>query len=59
MSYGGYGYGFGLGRLLLFLLVIATIFALIGFLQRLTDPDSNFEKVPATGLFFIFVEMRA
>jgi hypothetical protein len=31
MSYGGYGYGFGLGRLLLFLLVIATIFALIGF----------------------------
>ncbi|SMO33376.1 sporulation protein YjcZ [Melghirimyces algeriensis] len=26
----GYGYGFGLKRLLLFLLVIATIFALIG-----------------------------
>ncbi|MGF7088482.1 hypothetical protein JOD24_002331 [Kroppenstedtia sanguinis] len=25
-----YGYGFGLGRLLLFLLVIATIFALVG-----------------------------
>jgi hypothetical protein len=30
MGYGGYGYGFGLRRLLIFLLVIATIFALIG-----------------------------
>jgi hypothetical protein len=30
MGYGyGYGYGFGLRRLLIFLLVIATIFALI------------------------------
>lgn len=28
MSY-GYGYGFGLRRLLIFLLVIATIFALV------------------------------
>ncbi|MFD1426894.1 sporulation protein YjcZ [Kroppenstedtia sanguinis] len=27
---GGYGYGFSLGRLLIFLLVIATIFALVG-----------------------------
>ncbi|EGK11827.1 succinate dehydrogenase cytochrome b small subunit [Desmospora sp. 8437] len=27
---GYYGYGFGLGRLLIFLLVIATIFALVG-----------------------------
>ncbi|MGF7088483.1 hypothetical protein JOD24_002332 [Kroppenstedtia sanguinis] len=27
---GSYGYGFGLGRLLIFLLVIATIFALVG-----------------------------
>lgn len=29
-GYGGGGYGFGLGRLLIFLLVIATIFALVG-----------------------------
>ncbi|PTX55174.1 hypothetical protein C8P63_12154 [Melghirimyces profundicolus] len=28
----GYGYGFGLRRLLLFLLVIATIFALIPYI---------------------------
>ncbi len=27
---GGYGYGFGLRRLLLYLLVIATIFGLVG-----------------------------
>jgi hypothetical protein len=30
-GYGGYGYGFGLRRLLIFLLVIATIFALVSF----------------------------
>ncbi|MGF7087805.1 hypothetical protein JOD24_001642 [Kroppenstedtia sanguinis] len=31
MSYKYSGYGFGLGRLLIFLLVIATIFALVGY----------------------------
>ncbi|MDR6227424.1 hypothetical protein JOE21_003439 [Desmospora profundinema] len=30
MSGYGYGYGFGLRRLLIFLLVIATIFAVLG-----------------------------